>query len=80
MTIEFIQQFQQGSAGGGKGGAGQLDLALGQKEWASDLTTWIIQNKILHTGECQTTTVVHDAYNSGPFQARMHWRTSARPC
>ena len=50
MTIEHIQRLHQGGLGGGKG-VGQLDLALGQKEWATDLTTWIIQNKILHTGE-----------------------------
>ena len=50
MTIEYIQRLHQGGAGGGRG-SGQLDLALGQKEWATDLTTWVIQNKILHTGE-----------------------------
>lgn len=50
MTIEYIQRLHQGGAGGGRG-SGQIDLALGQKEWATDLTTWVIQNKILHTGE-----------------------------
>lgn len=50
MTIEYIQRLHQGGAGGGRG-PGQLDLALSQKEWATDLTTWVIQNKILHTGE-----------------------------
>ena len=49
MTIEYIQRLHQGGAGGGRA-SGQLDLALGQKEWATDLTTWVIQNKILHTG------------------------------
>lgn len=50
MTIEYIQRLHQGGAGGGRG-PGQVDLALSQKEWATDLTTWVIQNKILHTGE-----------------------------
>ena len=50
MSIEYIQRMQQGGAGVGRG-PGQLDLALGQKEWATDLTTWVIQNKILHSGE-----------------------------
>lgn len=44
MTIEYIQRLHQG------GIVGNRDLSLGQKEWATDLTTWIIQNKILHTG------------------------------
>lgn len=50
MTIEYIQRLHQGGTGGGRG-PGQVDLALSQKEWATDLTTWVIQNKILHTGE-----------------------------
>lgn len=52
MTIEYIQRLHQGGAGGGRG-PGQVDLALSQKEWATDLTTWVIQNKILHTGGLQ---------------------------
>ena len=47
MSIEYIQRLHQGVGGV----RGQLDLSLGQKEWATDITTWIIQNKILHTGE-----------------------------
>ena len=46
MTIEYIQRLQ-----GGVGGARGLDLSLSQKDWATDLTTWVIQNKILHSGE-----------------------------
>ena len=29
---------------------GGLDLALSQREWANDLTTWVIHNKLLYTG------------------------------
>ena len=58
MTIEYIQRLHQGGAGGGRG-SGQLDLALGQKEWATDLTTWVIQNKILHTGESPPSSLLH---------------------
>ena len=29
---------------------GGLDLALSQRDWASDLTTWVIHNKLLYTG------------------------------
>ena len=47
MTIEFIQRLQQGGVGGARGG---LEVSINQKEWATDLTTWVIQNKILHTG------------------------------
>lgn len=27
-----------------------LDISLNQREWANDLTTWVIQNKLLYTG------------------------------
>ena len=47
MTIEYIHRLQQGS------GARGVDVSLGQKEWVTDLTTWVIQNKILHTGQQQ---------------------------
>jgi hypothetical protein len=44
MTIEHIHRLQPG------GGARGVDVSFGQKEWVTDLTTWVIQNKILHTG------------------------------
>jgi len=47
MTIEYVQRVQ--TQGGGRGSGG-LDLALSQREWANDLTTWVIHNKLLYTG------------------------------
>lgn len=67
MTIEYIQRIQQG---GGRG-SGQLDLALSQKEWSSDLTTWVIQNKMMHSGPnslesfCQALLLHLQSFGSG---------------
>ena len=48
MSIEYIQKIQtQGFGGRSTSG---LDINMSQREWANDLTTWVIQNKILHTG------------------------------
>ena len=77
MTIEYIQRLHQGGAGGGRG-SGQIDLALGQKEWATDLTTWVIQNKILHTGESTPSSLLHLSLVCTLLQGPTHWRTSAR--
>lgn len=47
MTIEYIHGLQsQGAARN----AGNLDMSMGQREWANDLTTWVINNKILYNG------------------------------
>ena len=49
MTIEYIQKIQN-QGGVGRANMGGLELNLSQREWANDLTTWVISNKILYTG------------------------------
>ena len=47
MTIEYIQRFQ---AQGINRSTGNLDMNMGKREWANDLTTWAIHNKMLYDG------------------------------
>ena len=49
MSIEYIQRMQNQGLGG-KSTLGGLDINMSQREWANDLTTWVIQNKMVHTG------------------------------
>ena len=48
MSIEYIQRMQNQGLGG-RNAAG-FDVNISQREWANDLTTWVLQNKVLHTG------------------------------
>ncbi len=52
MSIDYIHKMQNGQGGvaGGRGGSGGLDLNLNHREWANDLTTWVINNKVLYSG------------------------------
>lgn len=50
MSIEYIQKIQNQAGVGGRGNASGLDLNLNQREWANDLTTWVIHNKLLFSG------------------------------
>ena len=63
MTIEYLQRIQQQgirpSGGNNSSWASQLlseytsivpDLSQAQREWANEITTWIIQNKLLYSG------------------------------
>lgn len=47
MTIEYLESVQDQGAGRG---AGAMDMGMGQREWANDLTTWVIHNKLLYNG------------------------------
>ena len=47
MTIEYITGLQ---AQGVARNAGNLDMGMAQREWANDLTSWVINNKILYNG------------------------------
>ena len=47
MTIEYLQSVQNQGVGRG---AGNVDMSMGQREWANDLTTWVIHNKLLYSG------------------------------
>lgn len=49
MSIEYIQKMQS-QAGASRGNTAGLDLNLSQREWANDLTTWVIHNKLLFSG------------------------------
>ena len=49
MSIDYIQKMQRQS-GVGSGSTAGLDLSLNQREWANDLTTWVINNKVMYTG------------------------------
>ncbi len=50
MCIEYIHKMHsQGGISGRLGNSG-LDLNLNQREWANDLCTWVISNKILYSG------------------------------
>lgn len=49
MSIEYIQRMHNQGLGAVRNATG-LDVNMNQREWANDLTTWVIQNKILHTG------------------------------
>ena len=50
---------------------GGLDVTLSQRECANDLTTWVIQNKLLYTGPnaldqfCQALLLHLQAFGSG---------------
>ncbi|XP_065916496.1 hairy/enhancer-of-split related with YRPW motif protein-like isoform X2 [Dysidea avara] len=46
MTIEYLGRLQQQ----GVRSAGVPDLSQAQREWANEITTWIIQNKLLYSG------------------------------
>ena len=48
MSIDYIQKMQNAGLAGRT--ATGLDVNMNQREWANDLTSWVIQNKILHTG------------------------------
>ena len=50
MSIEYIQKIQNQGGVGGRGAAGGLDVNLNHREWANDLTTWVINNKVLYSG------------------------------
>ncbi len=47
MTIEYIQRLQ---SQGANRNSGSLDTNMGKREWANDLTTWVIHNKMLYDG------------------------------
>ena len=49
MCIDYIQKIQR-QGGVGHGNIGGLELNLSQREWANDLTTWVINNKVLYSG------------------------------
>ena len=49
MSIEYIQKMQN-QGGSGRTNTGGLELNLNQREWANDLTTWVINNKVLYSG------------------------------
>lgn len=46
MTIEYLQRINQQ----GIRPSGVPDLSQAQREWANEITTWIIQNKLLYSG------------------------------
>jgi hypothetical protein len=48
MSIDYIQRVQQQSLG--KTSGGNMDLLVAQREWANELTAWVIQNKLLYSG------------------------------
>ena len=51
MSIDYIHKMQNQASMVGRGGSiGGLELNLNQREWANDLTTWVINNKILYSG------------------------------
>lgn len=49
MSIDYIQRMQNQALGVVRNATG-VDVNMSQREWANDLTTWVIQNKILHSG------------------------------
>lgn len=49
MCIDYIQKMQR-QGGVGHGNTAGLELNLNQREWANDLTTWVISNKVLYSG------------------------------
>lgn len=50
MSIDYIQKIQNQSGGGRISQGGGMELNLSQREWANDLTTWVINNKVLYSG------------------------------
>jgi len=50
MCIEYIQKTQVPGGVSGRLGNSGLDLNLNQREWANDLCTWVISNKMLYSG------------------------------
>jgi len=47
MTIEYVQSVQSNGVSRNPSG---LDINMGQREWANDLTTWVVNNKMMYNG------------------------------
>ena len=50
MCIEYIQKMQNQGGVSGRTSTSGMELNLNQREWANDLTTWVINNKLLYSG------------------------------